>query len=165
MERTMNYPYSEYTAYSSTGSAVAPAGTAQYVSANIQLASIPERIYVHARRSNATRTFLNTDTAAGISSVNLLFGNESGILSSATQQDLYRMALRNSSNQSWQQFSQYEGSYLCFVPGVDIPLGQLEAAGLSGQYNLKVTANIVNLNNTDTVTYNLYVVVQSEGVN
>lgn len=161
--RTMNYNYSEYTPYTTSVGSIAAGASTTVTSSNIQLASIPELIYVYARRRFQDRTYLTTDTAAVISNVNLLFGNEPGILSSMSQQDIYLMSLRNGYHGGWQGFTQFSGSYVAIRPSIDIPLSTLECPGLSGSYNLQVTCTFTNPS-AAAVNYDLYVVVQTEGI-
>jgi hypothetical protein len=161
----------------------------------MQLSSIPWRMYIFARPSNSVlyNSASYSDTFYGISNVNIQFNNQTGILSSATQQQLYEMSVKNHLNNNWTQFfgiteltnvfpsggstsvpfnisSAYQfgtiGSVICCEFGTDIPLGDLEAPGLNGQFQLLVQANVYNCDPTgahDELDVTLYIVIVSEG--
>ena len=80
--------------------------------------------------------------------------------SSFTQQDLYKMSVRNGVNQSWQEFSGYangamaggalthiptSGSVLCLEFGTDIQLSEdYLSQGSLGSYQLSLRVNVLN---------------------
>jgi hypothetical protein len=163
---------------------------------NIVLTSIPNRIYLYVRNSNNTLengissmnyvnaglTYNNTgwngsqftDSYAVIDNVSINFNNRAGLLSTCTPQDLYKMAVRNGLNMSWEQWSGgplylpsgggttfptglagalvggYEngsvGSICCFQMGIDLPCKPAEAPGVGGNWNLQTTVNFHNNN-------------------
>jgi hypothetical protein len=163
--RSVVYPYYIIDRYPTDNSTpVAQNALFQISSQNIQLHSIPNRIYVFARRSNATRTFATSDTYAYLSQINVNWNNNSGLLSSASPQDLYRMSVDNGLNMGWPQWRQYVGSVLAIEFGKDIALPDLECPGQLGTFQLQLTANFQNVS-TDTanINYTLYIVVVSEG--
>ncbi len=162
----MSYPYYAVTRFPTTISNSITAGSEfQVTSANIQLNSIPRRIYIYARRSNSDADYGTTDTFAFMRSISVNWNNNSGLLSGATAYDLYRMAVNNGCNLSWMQWSEHVGSVLCIEMGKDIGLQSgLESPGSLGTYQLQLTANMINTNATETIAFSLYVVVISEGV-
>jgi len=79
----------------------------QINSNNIQLNSIPRRIYLFARISNSVnlQNSASTDTFASIQSISINYNNNSGLLASATQFDLYNISKKNGVNLSWPEWS------------------------------------------------------------
>jgi len=166
------YPY-DYT------NAIVPNGVSTLVSNNIQLKSIPRRIYIYARNSNSVlySSPSYTDTYMGIQGIRVNWNNYSGLLSNATAYDLYRISQKNHCNMSWTQWSGgpvYQegsaankigtiGSVLCIAMGEEIGLSDTEAPGLLGTYQLQLEVDVVNTNQTQNVTPTLYIVVVSEG--
>ena len=155
------------------------------ISANIQLQSIPRRMYIFARKRNAditatvTSAIETTDTYFQLNDISINWNNNSGLLSSARQQDLYYMSAKNGFEGSWAQWSGGPveralgsdpvqklgtvGSILCVEFGTDIGLDNLECPGMLGTYQLQFSANFTNINQTESITPTLYCVVISEG--
>lgn len=151
-------------------------------SQNIQLNTIPRRMYIYARRRNADRTALTTDTFAALQSISINWDNQSGLLSSATQYDLYNMSVKNGCRMSFPEWSGYAGnsnndivngnpkntmrtigSMLCVEFGSDIGLPRTDAPGKLGTYQLQLRCTFKNPN-ASAVNYSLYIVVISEGI-
>jgi len=147
---------------------------------SLQLATIPRRIYIYARRSNSSQiegknAYESTDTYAGLKNIQVTFNNRSGLLSTASSFDLYHMSVRNGLQSSWDQWSKYQGAILCIDAARDLSLGPLDAPGVQGQYNFYFTATFRDLRpdvydtapipvkQDDKIKYTLFVVVVSEG--
>ena len=129
-------------------------------SPTLQLNSIPDRIFVVARKRMTTQTYTDTDSFLVIEGISINFNNSSGLGSSFTQQDLYKMSVRNGVNQSWQEFSGYangamaagalthiptSGSVLCLEFGTDIQLSEdYLSQGSLGSYQLSLRVNVLN---------------------
>lgn len=162
--RSVVYPYYEVQRYPTSIGAPITFGTPVTVqSANIQLHSIPTKMYLFIRRRNADRTALTTDTFGRINSLSIQWNNQNSLLSSASIQDLYHMSQVNGLNLSWSQFNQYVGSVVCVQFGRDICLQANEAAGMLGTYQLQVNANVSNLNSSEALNMDFYIVTVSEG--
>jgi hypothetical protein len=164
------YPYYEVDRYPTPAIAIAPMtnyvvpnNTVSVQSNNIQLNSIPRRIYVFARQQNSDQTYNSADFFARIVNISVNWNNNSGLLSSATEQDLWRLARKNGVSLSWPQWTQYVGSVLPLEMGTDIGLGTLESAGLLGTFQLQMTVTLGNIHPTDTINFSLYVMTISEG--
>lgn len=148
---------------------------------NIQLNSLPKRIYIMARRRNADLTYSTTRTCAFLKNINVSFNNRTGLLASASPFDLYQMARRNGFNGSWLQWqgvggvidatsgnptgiSSY-GSILAVDFGDDIGLPVDQSPGMSGTFQLLIRATIQNpAYNNEAVNYSLYIIVVNEGL-
>jgi|WetSurMetagenome_2_1015567.scaffolds.fasta_scaffold26438_3 hypothetical protein len=179
---SITYPYFniERLGTDFTGILPGPNNYVVYPSANIQLKSIPRRLYVYMRQRNSKlyASPSNTDTYMSINNVNIQFNNRSGIYSTASQEQLYQTAVKNHCNMSWQEWSglpQYSGagnfttqfygvgSICCFEFGTDIAnQSALECPGRSGQYQLQVNVSAANIS-SQTLDATLYVVPVYEG--
>lgn len=152
--------------------------TQTFISNNIQLSSIPRRMYIYVRERNNDlyNTPNNPDTYFSIENLSIQFQNKNGLLSSATKQQLYEMSVKNHCNMSWLQWSGGKtnttgsltdkfgtiGSILCIEFATDIGLEDIEAPGKLGQYLLQVTLTATNISNRD-INPTMYIVVVSEG--
>ena len=181
--RAIYYDYFEVNRYPTdqslcnSNSLTAPDNTVYtYNSANIQLNSIPRRMYILARRSNQqfntvpSLYWAASDTYMALQSISVNWNNRAGLLSGASQYDLYSMSVKNGCQLSWTQWSNQVGSVLCVDFGDDIGLNDLEAPGMLGTYQLQVTANFKNtapdleINDVDIqLLPSLYVIIVSEG--
>lgn len=168
--KSISYPYYELDDFPTTVISPGPDGLPPGVGTtvttnNIQLNSIPKRVYIFARRRNQDLSFLTSDTYAGIVGLNIFFANRQGLLSGATQQDLYQMSRRNGCEQSWASWTKYQGSVACVCFGMDIGLSPTESPGLVGNYQFSVKADIVNLNppGGESINYDLHLLIVNEG--
>jgi hypothetical protein len=194
----LSYSYFDINRYPTDyGSAVpaypAPASTITISSSNIQLSSVPRRLYIYVRQRNADlyASPSNTDTYFQISNVNIQFLNKSGLLSNATPQQLYEMSVKNHCNMSWTQWSggpvYPTGAFpnppfpppvtpvvptLGTIGGIvavefasDIGLESLMCPGVLSQCMLQVTVTATNISNNPTpISPTLYLVPVLEGV-
>lgn len=189
------YPYFDIVRYPTDIAAIPFNNTLtsqQVTSNNIQLSSIPRRMYIYVRPRNSSlyTTPDLTDTYYGISALNIQFDNRAGLLSGASQYQLYQMAIKNHCDMSWEQWSGQPvfttgafsggagpftladdkfgpvGSILCIEFGADIGLRDDEAPGISGQYQLLVQAQVYNCDPTgahDAIPLSMYIVIVNEG--
>lgn len=175
----MQYSFFNIDRYPTDFPALGPNISTTLTSNNIQLQSIPRRLYIYARNNNATLQ-LNptyTDTYLAINSLTLNWNNHSGLFSSATAYDLYKMSVKNHCNMSWTQWSGGPtyingslsalggtvGSILCIEFATDIGLADDEVPGKLGTYQLQLNVNVTNTNQLNNVNPTLYIVVVSEG--
>lgn len=180
-------PFYSMDRYLSSNTPAAPAFTSglQATSASIQLAMIPDKLYITLGRPTGGRPYTAADSWMTIDSINIQFNNQSGILSSAKKEQLWTFAVEAGSNQNWLEYAGIAqgpptnlsatgttkistcGSVLMLDMVKHIALAQdwFSASSL-GQFNLLYTVNFSN--NTD-VPYNagdlqLMTVVQNSGV-
>lgn len=183
----ITYPYFDIQRYATDQATSLPVPTPQtFPSNNIQLSSVPRRIYIFARMKNQDlySSSTNTDTFFQITNVNIQFLNKNGLLSSATSQQLYKMCVKNHCNMSWTQWSggpahasvQFPtgtspiadttigtiGSVVCVEFGTDIGLDSLSAPGKLEQCMLSVVVQAVNVSG-NIINPTLYVVPILEG--
>ena len=136
--------------------------TGQVIStSSLQLNQIPDKLIIQVRNPLQNCRWGQPDAFLGIQAVSISFNNQSGILASATQQDLYRYSVENGSNQSWYEFSGYSnvpdnasgcgkriagsGSLLILEFGKDIQLTEdYYASGSLGNFNLQINVTTYN---------------------
>lgn len=159
----LQYPLYNIERFPIACNVVNPGAETTVTSTNITLSSIPKRFYVYARRRNSDLTFKTTDTFARIKNIRVQWSNQTGLFSSASEQDLYLMSVKNGLQMSWQQWSKYTGSVLAIQMGNDIGLGDYECSGVLGQYQLQMDVTFQNIG-SNPVNYDLYIVTVSEGV-
>lgn len=149
---TIVYPYVE-PYYLQTQKTVVTAGTTANGMQldNIQLTSIPERVYIWVNKRDQDYSWTDSDTYFAINKIDITFNTKSGILSTATPEMLYNMAVRNKTNSNYRQFVKDVGSVLCLRFGEDIPLSNLLAAGSRGSYNFTATISATNNSSQDIV--------------
>lgn len=143
------YPYYELVNYSTPQTATLAAGaSAQITTANIQLSSVPNKLYLFIAEDKNTLLTQNapykSDTFARINSISVQFNNQTGILSSANAEQLYLMSVANGLNMSWQQYYNSVGSIICLCFGKDVGLPPDLAPGVIGSFQLQITVNFTN---------------------
>lgn len=170
------YPLRRYVV---EGNASVLAGTGTTLqSNNIQLNSIPKRMYLCVRRRNADIDYTTTDTFFRMLGISINWNNRNGILSGATEIDLYNIYKDNGGNMPWPLFSGFNlpfmsgednelisgvGAVLPLDFGKDIPLHSGEAPGMLGTYQLQLSVDIQNISSENIIPA-LYVIVVEEGV-
>ncbi len=189
------YPFFQVERYPTDYSSQLPVGNVSIPiqSNNIQLSSVPRRMYLYVRLRNQDlyNSPVNTDTFARIDNVNIQFMNQTGLLSSASVQQLYEISVSNHCNMSFPQFYGYNlsaagglpgntisgtpptpsqggnqingiGSVVCIEFAKDISLPDLLAPGVSEQIMLQVTVNCTNLSYVP-IFATFYIVTVLEG--
>ena len=178
----ITYPYFETLRFSTDSSnAIAPGSQWNFVSNNIQLNSIPRRMYVFVRERNADlySTPNNPDTYFSIEApFNVQWENQNNLFASATKQDLYKMSVKNHCNLDWIQWSAGPvmaqdsfvtanqigtvGSLICIEFASDIGLSSLDAPGKLKQGMLQIQGVATNVSNRP-ITPSLYILIINEG--
>jgi hypothetical protein len=178
-------PYMEFPRYiTSFATSLTTGSSSTFRSSTIQLNVIPDKLILFVRKPIGSQTSADTDSFLALSPSNPIsinFNNVSGILSSASLQDLYRYSVENGSNQNWQEFSGYanlansvtgcgskkplSGSMLVLEFGKDIPLQeQYYASGSLGSFSLQVNMNCVNQGATTLTNEELVIITMNSGV-
>lgn len=131
----------------------------------IQLNQIPDKLIVFLRRPRSARDCTTTDSSLYISKISVSFNNQSGILASATSDQLYRYTYEAGSNLTWAEYKACGvsalstgtgagvwtplcGSYLMLDMGRHVQITEdYYAPGSLGNFNLQFT---ITVENTDT---------------
>lgn len=170
-------PYYEMPRYLSTSTATIPYATRNPATAataagiipartrltftTTQLNQIPDKLLIFVRKAKASQLITDTDSALAITACSFNFNNQSGILASATQDQLYRFSVEAGSNQSWEEFRGFaqspnaaigagrqistSGSYLYLDMGKHLQITEdYYAAGSLGNFNLQFTLDVEN---------------------
>ncbi len=159
--------------------------TATVTCQNVQLNQIPDRLFIFVRKQLSQQDTRDSATFFPIKNISVNFSNASGLLSSATQQDLYQMSVANGLNMNWVEWSGYAGSFLANTysgtiavgnfkvptcgsilvlnPAKDLSLPSYLSNGSIGAFSLQF--NITVENNTATTTpIEVVLVSQNSGV-
>jgi hypothetical protein len=85
--------------------AINPGDTPRVNSASIQLNQLPDYFAIVARKTSGIMTVADANAFLTIRECSVNLNNMSGLLSGASQQDLWRLSVENGSQQSWSSFS------------------------------------------------------------
>jgi hypothetical protein len=172
----VTYPYFDTIRFP-TDLALANAGTSStYNSNNIQLNSVPLKVYIYIRERNSDLfgSASHTDTFFRINSVNVQFLNNSGLLASATFNAIYDLSRKNGCQMSYTQFGQTVnnsnftstygtiGSVVCLDFAKDIGLPSLMSPGILAQAMIQIQVNATNIASRN-INPTLYIVPVSAG--
>lgn len=175
----LSYRFYDIQRFTTDIGSIGAGSSAVVQSNNVQLSSIPRKMFVFARKRNndlfASPT--NTDTFLQIQKVNIQYMNKTGLLNSANMNQLYQISQKNGCSMSWTQwsggpvyasgsFSQSYGtvgSILCLNFGEDIGLQSLQSAGKLEHNTLQVEVTLANTSSAQ-INASLYIVVINEGV-
>jgi hypothetical protein len=163
---TVLYPYSSVNIYQTDfANAVLPGATATITSNNIQLQNIPTRIIVAVRQRQSDWSVNTADAFAQLLNMNVTFDNRTGILASASTDDLFRMCQENG----------YEGSYIDWTQGfgsimlLDVTknltlLAPDEAPSMEANKQLQINLTFKNINSTQTMNFTMWIIIISSGL-
>lgn len=99
-------PYSSIVNYQTTLNApVAGAASSNITSSNVQLNAVPDKVFLFIKDSQNNIGYNTPDCYATISNVSITFNNNSGLLSGASPQSLWRMSREAGCLQSWLEYS------------------------------------------------------------
>jgi len=175
-------PYMDLPRYLSLQSSTGPltnGSSATLNSQNIQINQLPDYFIISVRKPMNTQTVKDSSTFLKINSISVNLNNTSGLLSSATAQDLWRISVNNHSTQSWAEFSSFTnnadnatgvgsqitttGSLLVLSPAYDLSLPDFLSSGSIGQYNFQFSINVTN-NNGSTITPEICIICVNSGI-
>lgn len=149
---------------------IASGGSATITSNNLQINQVPDKFIIVVRKPMTSQTVQDSASFLTINSISINFNNQSGILSSASQYDLWRMSVSAGSYQSWAEFSGQAfvntfnpatgginkagiipttGSMLVISPTAQMSLCDYISSGSLGNYNVQFTVNVTNQFNED----------------
>jgi hypothetical protein len=184
-------PYIDYPRYISSGTSQQPlaiGASATLTSQNIQLNQLPDYFFIVVRPAMSSQTITNSASFLTINSISINLNNVSGILASATQEDLWKMSIANHSTQSWLEFSGLSsnsnsasnisglgdvvgttGSILVLSPALNLSLSNMLSNSSIGQFNFQFSVNVTNnlgidLNGTTNPLPEILVVTANSGM-
>lgn len=175
-------PYMDLPRYLSLQSAtapMAPGASASFSSQNIQINQLPDYFIINVRKPMSQQSVKDTSSFLRINSISVNLNNTSGLLSSATPQDLWRISVNNHSTQSWAEFSgqvsvannntglgsivSTTGSLLILSPAYDLSLPDYLSCGSIGQYNFQFQINVTNTDNVN-ITPEICIICVNSGI-
>ena len=175
-------PYMDLPRYLSLQSSTGPlvnGASATLNSQNIQINQLPDYFLISVRKPMSTQTVKDSSTFLKINSISVNLNNTSGLLSSSTAQDLWRISVNNHSTQSWAEFSGLTnnaanatgigsavtttGSLLVLSPSQDLSLPDYLSAGSIGQYNFQMSINVTNIEG-ETITPEICIICVNSGI-
>jgi len=169
-------------------------GATTIISNTLQLNQIPDKIYITVQLPPESKSASTPDSFLSITNISINWNNSSGLLSSATQQDLWRMSVENGINQTFQEFQGFTagptlkaasgfgaftapagtqsyiqtcGSVLCLEFGKDIELkDDYYAPGSLGNFQLQFNLGVANYSPTTygIGTLSMQTIIQNSGV-
>ena len=156
-------PYIEYPRYltqSANSQVINPGAISTISTASIQLNQIPDLILVCGRVPMGNQSYANTSSFLAINNVSINFNNSSGLLASASTNDLFNISKENGSAQTFYEFSgaanindnitglagivPTTGSLLVLNPCRDFSLPSYLSASSLGQYQLQMNIQFQN---------------------
>jgi len=174
-------PYSDYPRFLTTftnNDALASGATATLTSQNLQLNQIPGLVLISVRIPMSSQTPYNTSSFLTIENISINLNSQSGLLASATQQDLYNISFRNGSAQSYYEWQGYNnnfdngepnstavptGSLLVINPALDLSLDSMLSCGSLGQYSFQFNIRVKN-NYGVPITPEICIITKNDGI-
>jgi hypothetical protein len=176
-------PYLDYPRYLTTftsGTNIASGATATLTSQSIQLNQIPDLILISARIPMSSQNWNYSSSFLTINNISVNFNNASGLLASATQQDLYNLSFRNGSAQSFYEFRgkadinnnttgttteiPTTGSLLVLNPVYDFSLPSYLSASSLGQYQFQFNLQVTNQYDFTIVQPEICIITMNSGI-
>lgn len=156
-------PYMDFPRYltnSANQPSVASLASATLTSSNLQINQIPDLFLINVRVPMSQQRWYNSSSFLTLNNISINLNNQSGLLSSASQYDLWRLSVRNGSTQSWGEFSGQQlvtnnatgagslvastGSLLVLNPAYDLSLPDYISCGSLGNYNFQFQCGVTN---------------------
>jgi hypothetical protein len=175
-------PYMDFPRYLTTSALASPlaAGASNTLtSSNLQINQIPDLFIINIRKPMSSQTIKDADAFFKVNNISINLNNQSGLLSSATAYDLWRMSVKNGSTQSWAEFSGQAsnvdaasgaltnvattGSLLIISPAYDLSLPDYLTCGSLGNYNFQFTVGVTNQFLT-SISPELIVITANSGI-
>lgn len=154
----MDFP--RYLTSSSNTTAIVAGASATLTSSNLQINQIPDLFIINIRKPMSAQTIQDASAFLTINNISINLNNQSGLLSSASAYDLWRMSVKNGSTQSWAEFGGLAiskdptlgdgqaiattGSLLVINPAYDLSLPDYITCGSLGNYNFQFSVGCTN---------------------
>ena len=160
-------PYTSYPRYitSTVGGGPLAAGELRTLtSSNLQINQLPDLFIISVRKPMADQRITDANFFLKIQSISVNLNNQSGLLSSCTPQQLFRLSEKNGSTQNWLEFCGLSignqsipgqapgqgvplgttGSLLVLDPAMDLGLPDYLSSGSLGNFNFQFTVQVYN---------------------
>jgi len=179
-------PYMDFPRYltsSANNTPILSLASATLTSSNLQINQIPDMFIISVRKPMANQDWFDSNSFLAIQGISINLNNQSGLLSSSSVQDLWRLSSKNGSTQSWLEFCGQAnatplaisltaesaliipttGSLLVVNPAYDLSLPDYITCGSLGNYNFQFTVQVAN-QFPDTITPEICVICVNSGV-
>lgn len=172
--------YPRYLTTFSSGTNIAPNASQTLTSQSIQLNQIPDLILITARVPMSSQDWNYSSSFLSIENISINFNNASGLLASATQQDLYNLSFRNGSSQNFYEFRGQAdvnanitggvskvattGSLLVLNPVFDFSLPSYLSASSLGQYQFQFNIRVKNQFDFTVVQPEICIITVNSGI-
>ena len=173
-------PYIDLPRYLTSGgnaANVAAGGLSTLNSQAIQLSQLPDYFIIVARKQIANQTIKDSSSFLSIRQISINLNNASGLLSSASIYDLWRLSVKNGSQQS---FSEFNGRALIYAAGgagtlvptvgsmfvvspTDLSLPDSLTSGSLGAFSLQFSVQVLN-QFADPIAVELCVIACNSGI-
>lgn len=176
-------PYQEFPRYislSTSNPALAIGGQATISSQSIQLNQLPDYFIIFARIPMQSQTPKTSASFLKINNISVNLNNTSGLLASATSQDLWRISQDNHSTQSWSEFNGIGnvnnnatgtgsavntiGSILILNPAKNLSICDYLSSGSIGQYQFQFNLSVTNTTTNNALQPELVLICVNSGV-
>ena len=141
---------------------------------------MPSLILISVRQPMSSQNIANTSSFLQINSISINFNSQSGLLASATQQDLYQISVRNGSQQSFYEWTgavsnnttdnignvttiATTGSLLVVNPALDFSLPSFLSGGSLGQFSFQFNITVTN-QFQQTITPEICIITKNDGI-
>jgi hypothetical protein len=176
--------YTDYPRYLTTfnsSNVIASGARSDLTSQNIQLNSVPSLILISVRLPMSSQNIANTSSFLQINNISINFNSQSGLLASATKQDLYQISVRNGSQQSFYEWGgavsnntegaangsvnniATTGSLLVLNPALDFSLPSFLSGGSLGQFSFQFNINVTN-QFQQTISPEICIITKNDGI-
>ena len=152
--------YPRYLTSNANATVIAPNASSSIQTQSIQLNQVSDLIIICVRQRLSDQNWKGTSGFLTVDGITINFNNTSGILASATQEQLYKICAKNGSAQSYLEFigeaqdnnnmtgipttRPTVGSLLVFKPVYDWSLPSYLSSSSLGAFNLQMTINFTN---------------------
>jgi hypothetical protein len=176
-------PYLDYPRYLTTfasGVTIAPQATTTLTSQSLQLNQVPDLILICARVPLSAQNWNYTSSFLTINGISVNFNNASGLLSTATQQDLYNISYANGSSQTFHEFrgeAEFNnnasggtetipttGSLLVLSPVYNFSLPSYLSASSLGQYQFQFNMSVTNQYDFSVAQPEICIITMNSGI-
>lgn len=171
----VSYPWHQINRYIQSGNNLAPGATTTLNMNNIQLSSIPSKMYLLIKPTRSSYNIRQTDTFARINSVSVQFGVRSSLLANCDANQLYQISKTSGLDMEWSDFHGNTagnhprswsgvGSVLSISPMKDLGLSDLATSGTSQTIQVQIQVSYTSLQPSATLAYDAYLYVVSDGL-
>jgi len=155
-------PYSDFPRYlsSNSSSSVSAGASATLTSQNIQLNQLPDKFIICVRKPMVDMTNTDSDSFFPITAISVNLNNQSGLLSSSSPQNLWKLSVEAGSSQSYNEWRGVQsvndnatgvgssvktiGSLLVLSPAMSLSLPAMLSSGSIGQFQFQIQITCTN---------------------